>query len=128
MDKGLRELNYDSTSREEDFNKFYDEFFQVKMLRLIKDIKIKHYRCASTCFTDQNIDDKCLNQCEQPHLNFFKHVENVLKPRLENFYSCTEKCPGNNDPVLCTETCITATIETLNQIEPEKEFKKFISA
>ena len=59
MAKIPSELKFDSSIPEEQFNKFYDEFFQQKSLKFLKIVKSTHFQCASGCFLEDKTDESC---------------------------------------------------------------------
>ena len=125
--ESIPELKYNSALKEEKFNDFYDDFFQRKILVYLKNVKRNHYTCASNCITEDNIIEECLDKCQENHTKFFKHIELLLQAKLSSFHSCIEKCSRAKDSVYCADECTNHTIHLLNQIDPAREFSKFLN-
>ncbi|OMJ68677.1 hypothetical protein SteCoe_33802 [Stentor coeruleus] len=119
-------INFDSISKEEKFNEFYDEFFKSKLVKFIKNIKGHSFLCSSNCITDFNINASCLQACQDPCRAFFTHVEKVLKDKIQTYEKCTPKCLKNNNPEQCIDQCIELTLKDLRSIDADKEFNKFL--
>ena len=127
MAKIPSELKFDSSIPEEQFNKFYDEFFQQKSLKFLKIVKSTHFRCASGCFLEDKTDESCLQKCEDPHTKFFNHIENLFRHHLSSFHPCIESCKKNKEVSFCTNECTSTILANLKKIDADKEFKPFIN-
>ena len=126
MEEFNREKCFDSTLKEEKFNKFYDEFFQVKILKYLKNVKKNHYQCSGNCITENNIDEICMKKCQENHTKFFNQVERVLKDKISHYYVCVDECKIKKNSEFCIDQCTKDTIEKLQKIDINKEFKSFL--
>lgn len=127
MAENPTERHFKAVDQEKKFNEFYDNFFQVKVLHYLKNVKKKHYLCASSCITEEKIDEDCIKNCQLPHDNFFKHIESLLTKTLSSFHPCVDRCKKRQDSITCTQECTAQTLERFGQVDLQKEFSKYLS-
>lgn len=119
-------ISFDSISKEERFNEFYDEFFKTKLVKFIKNIKGHSFLCSSNCITEFIINKSCLEACQDQSRAFFTHVEKVLKEKIHTYEKCNPKCLNAHNPEQCLDQCIEITLEDLRSIDADKEFSRFL--
>jgi hypothetical protein len=121
----LSETYFDATFREARFDRFYEEFFQVKLKHFLKEINRLHYDCSQTCVSETAVDSPCLKSCSSLYDGFFNHVEGLLHSRLATFPRCLDDCTSLPKDQCCDQ-CIDSTIQLLRKIDPEKELGRFL--
>ena len=117
---------FDATFREARFDRFYTDFFNVRMKETLKGVNRLHYDCTLTCISEESIDNPCLEQCSSVYDHFFNHVEGLLQGKLASYPKCLQTCKEGLPMAECCDKCIEETVERLKEIDPKKEFARFL--
>jgi hypothetical protein len=113
--------------KDEKFIKFYQEFFEIKLLPYNLKVKNLYYNCLIQSIEKESIDIKNAEHCNDIIYDFYVHIFKVLRSKEAIYIKCIEKCYPNEEMMNCIEKCTEKTLEVLNQIDPLEEFEKFIN-